>query len=133
MAGIRAVALVITNHFRGFSLIEVLVALVILGVGLAAASRAASVSTDSARETRLRTLATWVAQNRIAELTATRSFPATGSMDGRSTLASTEFEWKQITYATPNPTFRKVELQVLRPGQAQTLVSLNAYLTQGQP
>ena len=67
---------------RGFTLIEVLVALVILAVALAAAARAANVATVSAEESKLRTLATWAAQNRIALLTATRSFPGSGVTSG---------------------------------------------------
>ena len=78
----------------GFTLIEVLVALTILAIALAAAARAANVATDSAQETRLRTLATWIAQNRVAELNATRSFPGAGNVSGRSSMAGLEFEWR---------------------------------------
>ncbi len=117
-----------TNHRRGFTLIEVLVALTILAIALAAAARAASVATDSAQETRLRTLATWIAQNRVAELTAMHTFPSTGTVSGRSSMSGIEFEWQQVTSETPNAAFRKVELKVLRPAQSQSLVTLNAYL-----
>ena len=113
---------------RGFTLIEVLVALAILAIALAAAARAANVAIDSAQETRLRTLATWIAQNRVAELMATNVFPSTGTVSGRSSMAGIDFEWQQVTSETPNAAFRKVELKVLRPAQAQSLVTLNAYL-----
>lgn len=114
---------------KGFTLIEVLVALTILGIALAAASRAASVATDSAREARLRTIATWVAQNRIAELTAMRIFPSTGTTNGRAQMAGIDFEWQQLTSETPNAAFRKIELNILRPGDTQSLTTMNAYLT----
>ena len=113
----------------GFTLIEVLVALTILAIALAAASRAASVATDSAREARLRTIATWVAQNRIAELTATKIFPTAGTTNGRAQMAGIDFEWRQLTSETPNAAFRKIELSILRPGEAQSLTTMNAYLT----
>jgi general secretion pathway protein I len=112
----------------GFTLIEILVALTILAIALAAAVRAASVATDSAQETRLRTIATWIAQNRVAELTATNVFPPAGTISGRGSMAGIEFEWQQVTTETPNAAFRKVELKILRPAQAQSLVTLNAYL-----
>jgi general secretion pathway protein I len=117
-----------TNHRRGFTLIEVLVTLTILAIALAAAVRAANVATDSAQETRLRTLATWIAQNRVAELVATNTFPSAGTVSGRSSMSGIEFEWQQATSETPNAAFRKVELKVLRPAQSQSLVTLNAYL-----
>ena len=114
---------------RGFTLIEVLIALVILGVALAAAARAASVATTGAEESKLRTLATWVAQNRIAELTAMRIFPSTGTTNGRAQMAGIDFEWQQLTSETPNAAFRKIELNILRPGDTQSLMTMNAYLT----
>ena len=115
---------------RGFTLIEVLIALVILAVALAAAARAASVATVSAEESKLRTLATWVAQNRLALLTATRSFPADGIATGKSTLGGIDFEWQQTASDTPNPAFRKIEVRVFRPNDPQTLTSLTTYLVQ---
>ncbi len=100
----------------GFTLIEVLIALAILAIALTAAVRAASVATDSANETKLRTLATWIAQNRIALVNANNaSLPSAGESGGRETMANIEFEWKQKISNTPNPAFRKIEVQVLRP------------------
>lgn len=115
---------------RGFTLIEVLVALVILAVALAAAARAANIATVSAEESKLRTLATWAAQNRVALLTATRSFPGSGVTNGKSNLGGIEFEWRQTAGDTPNPDFRKIEISVLRPNDPRILTTLTAYLVQ---
>jgi general secretion pathway protein I len=116
---------------RGFTLVEVLIALAILAVALSAAIRASSVAVDSANETKLRTLATWIAQNRIAELRAETRLgpqPGIGETSGRATMANVEFAWTQRVSSTPNSAFRKVEVAVLRPGGTQSLVSLNGYL-----
>jgi general secretion pathway protein I len=120
---------------RGFTLIEVLIALIILGVALLAAARAANIATEGAEESKLRTLATWVAQNRIALLTATRSFPATGTTSGSSAMGGIDFAWQQTASDTPNAAFRKIEVRVLRPNDTQTITTLNAYLVQpiGEP
>lgn len=119
---------------RGFTLIEVLIALVILAIALAAAARAANIATVGAEESKLRTLATWVAQNRIALLTASRSFPASGTATGKSTMAGIEFEWQQTASDTPNAAFSKIEVNVYRPEaratERQTITSLTAYLVQ---
>ena len=120
---------------RGFTLIEVLIALVILSIALAAAARAANIATVGAEESKLRTLATWVAQNRLAELTATRSFPSSGIATGKSAMGGIDFDWQQTASDTPNAAFRKIEMRVYRPGgpgsrviDPQTLTSLTAYM-----
>ena len=113
-------------------MIEVLIALVILSIALAAAARAANIATVGAEESKLRTLATWVAQNRIAELTATRSFPSSGIATGKSVMGGIDFDWQQTASDTPNAAFRKIEMRVYRPGSRindpQTLTSLTAYM-----
>jgi general secretion pathway protein I len=119
----------------GFTLIEVLIALAILAIALTAAMRAASVATDSANETKLRTLATWIAQNRIAEINAstTTTLPGAGESNGRQTMANIEFEWKQKISNTPNTAFRKIEVQVLRPGNDQWLANLSGFVVKASP
>jgi len=53
---------------HGFTLLEVLVALVIIGVALAAAMRGAMALTSSAEYTREKMLAVMTAENRLLEL-----------------------------------------------------------------
>jgi general secretion pathway protein I len=129
----------------GFTLVEVLVALAILAIALSAAVRAASVAADSAYESKLRTLATWIAQNRISELTSqvlvSNALPGSGDSDGRSIEAGIELAWTQKISDTPNPGFRRVEVKVLRPqppsaginDPRQSLVVLSAFLVRPTP
>ena len=119
----------------GFTLIEVLIALAILAIALTAAMRAASIATDSANETKLRTLATWIAQNRIAEINAVSvaNLPGVGESNGRQAMANIEFEWRQKISNTPNTAFRKIEVQVLRPGSDQWLANLNGFVVKASP
>ena len=51
---------------RAFTLIEVLVALAIVAVALAAGMRALAQSADGATSLKMRTLALWVAENPLA-------------------------------------------------------------------
>jgi general secretion pathway protein I len=127
-----------------FTLIEVLIALAILSVALAAAMRAAAMATTSAEDVKLRTYATWVAQNRAAELTARRVFPAVGVENGQAEIAGMPFGWTTTTNETPNSAFRKVEIAVARAAVAAGTVgavderkraTLTVYLARpvGQP
>jgi general secretion pathway protein I len=97
---------------KGFTLIEILVAVAILAVALAATTRAASVATDGALETRQRLLATWAAQNRIAELRARRVFPAPATTRLNAEQAGMALVIEEAVVDTPNPTIRRVDLAV---------------------
>lgn len=117
------------DRTAGFTLVEVLVALAILAIALAATSRAASMAVDGATEAKLRAYASWVAQNHINTLTATRAFPGVGKADGKKELGGIHFTVAQDVTATPNPSFRKLEVRVMRPDDAtQHLIKLTAYL-----
>jgi len=97
---------------RGFTLLEVLVALVIIGVALAAAMRGALSLTNAAEDTRYTMLATTVAENRLQELRLARESLELGQTTTACAQAGVEFECLQTVKSTPNPFFRRVELQV---------------------
>jgi general secretion pathway protein I len=116
---------------NGFTLIEVLIALAILAIALAATMRVVGMATSSAEEVKIKTYATWVSQNRLAELTAGRVFPAAGSENGQVNMAGIDFVWQQTTTDTPNKEFRKVEVSVSLPNEERKRANLSAYLSRG--
>jgi len=99
---------------RAFTLLEVLVALVIIGVALAAAMRGALSLTTAAEDMRYTMLATTVAENRLLELRLARERLEVGQTTTPCAQANIEFDCVQTVKSTPNPFFRRVELQVFR-------------------
>ena len=112
----------------GFTLLEVLVALAIIAIALTAAVRASGVSIDSSAQVKERMFASWVAQNRLAELTARHAFPEIGTTKGTAKQAGRDFSWEEIAGATPNTDFRRVEIRVRAAGQDHVAATLIGYL-----
>ena len=104
------------GHFRAFTLIEVLVALAVVAVALAAGMRALAQSADGATSLKLRTLALWVAQNRLAQAQLADPWPPSGAAAGDETQAGVRLAWRQTVSDTPNPALRKIEIVVGDPG-----------------
>jgi general secretion pathway protein I len=114
---------------RGFTLIEMLVALAILAIALAAVQRSVSGSLDNAFELKQRLLASWVADNRLAELRATRLLPPIGETQGEEIQAGITFYWKSQVNTTPNSYVERVEITVTNAADRKhALATLVGYL-----
>ena len=119
---------------RGFTLIEILVALAIVAVALAAGMRALAQSADSASTLKSRTLALWVAQNRLANAQLADPWPSLGTSAGDAEQANARFVWRETVSATPNPAFRKIEIVVAEPAMPDyTLARLIGYPGNSKP
>ncbi len=97
---------------NGFTLLEILVALTILAVALAAAMRVAGESTNLVADQKQRTLALWVAQNRLAEHRASRDWPDMGVSEGEVEQAGIKMRWQETVSGTPRNDFRRIEVRV---------------------
>ncbi len=94
---------------RGFTLIEVLVALAIVAVTLGAGLRAAGSVTDNAQRLADVTAAQWCADNALADLRLTRQFPGVGDSDFGCEQLGRNYKGTLRTRPTPNPNFRRID------------------------
>ena len=123
----------VRHRSRGFTLIEVLVALTILAVALAAAVRSAGVAADTTSDLRERLLAGWIAQDRLAEYAVRSLWPDIGTRQGNADQAGMRFVWRETVSGTPNARFRRVEVQVFPARKPDRAVArLVGYVVRGE-
>lgn len=114
---------------RGFTLLEVLVAVAVLAIALGAVIRAGSGNAANAAYLRSKTLAHWVALNRIAEVRLAADWPAPGNSRGLAEMAGREWRWRMEVVATADRDVRRLVVSVRPEGDEGTpLVARTAYL-----
>jgi len=102
------------NHrSAGFTLLEVLVALVIVGTALGASLRAIGSLTQNSSDLRASMMATWSAENRLSQIRLAREWPALGQRRFDCAQGELQLVCEENVFATPNPFFRRVEVSVL--------------------
>jgi general secretion pathway protein I len=109
---------------RGFTMIEVLVALAIVAIALAASLRAVGSLAASEADLHERLLAGWSADNALAQLRLARAWPDLGARSFDCSQANLRLTCTQTVSATPNPVFRRVEVSVTTPGRNGNLAQL---------
>lgn len=113
-----------TFHARGFTMIEVLVALAIIAVALAASLRAVGMLANDEGELHRRLLAGWSADNALTEVHLVREWPDIGVQSFDCSQGNLALTCTERVSATPNPIFRRVEISVTTPGRSGNLAQL---------
>ena len=96
----------------GFTLLEVLVALVIVGTALGASLRAVGSLTQNSDGLRSAMMATWSAENRLVQLRLSKNYPPVGKQTYDCPQADLHLVCEEEVIASPNPRFRRVEVSV---------------------
>lgn len=102
---------------KGFSLIEVMVALVIVAVSLGAVIHAVGTAANHEAMIGEQALARWVGMNQLAQSKLEHAFPKVGETKGDDEMAGTKWVWVQKTLSTDDENVRRVELSIWRSGR----------------
>jgi general secretion pathway protein I len=100
------------KHKRGFTLIEVLVALGIVSIALVAGLRATAALTNNAQRQASVLLAQMCAENELVKLRLAKQMPGVGESDIACEQAGQSFNVHLKVAPTPNPSFRRIDAQV---------------------
>ena len=102
-----------TDHQAGFTLVEVLVALSIVAIALMAGLQASAALTRHAQRQSDILLAQLCAENTLVKTRLTRQMPAIGDSTETCEQAGQRLTVAVAVRPTPNPSFRRVDAQVL--------------------
>jgi len=111
---------------RGFTLLEVMVALAIVSIGLIAVFNGIIQMAHSTSTLRERAQADWIAMNMISQIRISGDFPDVGSFDGDTEFAGRDWRWEATISETGVTDLRRIDMSVAfeeRPDDAITIVT----------
>ena len=102
---------------RGFTLIEVIVALVVVGLGMLAVIQTVSQTANNTSYIREKTIAHWIAMNQLTQTRLLPSVPAIDKSSDEVEMAGRDWRWTMEVKQTPVESIRRIEVRV-RPSDA---------------
>ena len=100
------------KRVRGFTLLEVMVALAIVALSLTAVAASMNQMIGSATTMQERTYASWVAQNKIAEMRLANVMPEVSTTSGEVEFGNTRWVWRAVVSETGVENFRRIDVTV---------------------
>ncbi|SEQ65802.1 general secretion pathway protein I [Solimonas aquatica] len=113
---------------RGFTLIEMVVALAVVAIALGAILAGMARYVGGAAQLRNRSIALWVAHNRLTELELQRQWPDLGKSDGDVDMAGISWRWRVEISKTDDEQVRRVEITVSGPKDKSPAARLSSFL-----
>ena len=119
---------------RGFTLLEIIVALAIAAVGIAAVAKTTGGAAAVMQLTEDRMVAAWVADNRLTELRLSRLWPGASEADRTTLMGGRTWHFREKISTTADPDLLRVDIEVYSDDEHENLSgSLFGYLARRQP
>ncbi len=117
------------NRSRGFTLLEVMVAMAVIAIGLGAIITEASRNINNASLLRDMTLAHWVATNKVVEIQVENEWPGAGTDTGDVEMAGRDWHWTVKIINTPDERVRRMDVEVRTDANSERpLASVISYI-----
>src|SRR5262245_43874542 len=115
---------------RGFTLIEVVVALAIVAIGMLAVFKTIGDTVHNVGDLRDRSFATWIADNRITEMRISGEMPSVEETAGEVEFAGRSWHWITKVSQTQVQGLRRIDVPVRRDGEPEgaSLVKLAGFM-----
>lgn len=113
---------------RGFTLLEVMIALVVITLGSAAVINTTTESGWKSAQLKQKTIASWVAQNQIALYRAKRTWNNDSTKSGQVEMANATWIYQMKISATDDPGLRQIDVDVLLKGEDGVKASVTGFI-----
>lgn len=113
---------------RGFTLMEVMIALLVITLGIGAVINTTSESGWKSAQLKQKTIASWVAQNQIALYRAKRTWNNTSNLSGEVEMANAVWIYQMKILATADPALRQIDVDVLLKGEDGVKASVTGFI-----
>jgi len=120
----------VRRRARGFTLIEIMVAMAVLAISMGAILAGMTRYAENAAYLRDKTVAVWIAHNRLTEIQMQPAWPAVGNSDGDVAMAGGDWRWFVTVLETPDPTVHRVQIRVQLKGRDADVAKLVAFVSQ---
>ncbi|HIO13988.1 MAG TPA: type II secretion system protein GspI [Chromatiales bacterium] len=119
---------------RGFSLLEVMIALAVIAIAMGALIRAGGDYASNTSHLRNKMLAQWVGSNQLTKLQLSDKFAAASVQNGTETMAGRDYQWTATVSETAVKNMRRVEISVADIDQLDYSIStVIGFLVKPQP
>ncbi|MGH8254544.1 MAG: type II secretion system minor pseudopilin GspI [Steroidobacteraceae bacterium] len=105
------------RSLRGFTLLEVLVALIIVALGMGAALKALTSAADSTSRLREKTFAAWIGFNQLATERLGTGSRTTGAQEAEIDYAGSRWHWLQTIEDMEVPGLKRITVRVRHSNQ----------------
>ena len=115
---------------RGFTLVEVVVALAIVAIGMLAVFKTIGDTVHNVTDLRDRSFAAWIADNRITEMRISGEMPSVEETAGEVEFAGRRWHWVTTVSQTQVQGLRRIDVRVRRDEdpEAASLVKLSGFI-----
>ena len=118
------------GKLQAFTLLEVMVALMIIAITMGAIVTSGGSSAAKASYLKEKTVANWVAQNQIAMHRAKRIWPGSSNSNGKVEMAGVEWLWTMKISKTDDPLLRRIDVDVFLRDKDNLRTSATAFIGQ---
>ncbi len=116
------------RNYKAFTLLEVMVALLIIAITMGAIVESGGYSARRSAILTQKTIASWVAQNEVSLYRAKRTWNNVSNISGEVEMGDTQWQWKMKISKTDDPLLHRIDVDVYLDGKDDISASATGFI-----